>query len=55
MSLKRFDEAERILKESCTIYLSRCGETCPEKMETRQRLARLYEAWGKPAQAARFR
>ena len=55
MSLKRYEEAERLLKENYTIHQSECGEACPDRAEARQRLARLYEAWGKPERAARFR
>ncbi len=52
--LKRYDEAERALNENYAAYQSRGGE-CPGKIEARRRLVKLYEAWGKPEQAARFR
>ena len=52
--LKRYDEAERALNENYAGFQS-CDEKCPGKMEARQRLTKLYEAWGKPEQAARFR
>lgn len=55
MSLKRFDEAERILKESYAAHQAECVKNCPGRVEARQRLAKLYEVWGKPDQAARFR
>ncbi len=53
--LRRYDEAERFLNEGYKHHYSECGETCPGRIEARQRLARLYEAWGKPERAARFR
>ncbi|MGE0131111.1 MAG: tetratricopeptide repeat protein [Blastocatellales bacterium] len=53
--LKRYDEAERFLSESYTGFQSIRGERSPEWEEARQRLVKLYEAWGKPEQAARFR
>jgi len=51
--LKRYDEAERMLNEGYAGFQS-CEEKCPGKMQTRQRLVKLYEAWGKPEKAARL-
>ena len=53
--LKRYDEAERLLNESCTINQCDCGEKSPDMVEVCQRLVKLYEAWGKPDHAARYR
>jgi serine/threonine-protein kinase len=53
--LKRYDEAERLLNESYTGLQPVRGEKSPEMVEARRRLVKLYEAWGKPEQAAQFR
>jgi tetratricopeptide (TPR) repeat protein len=53
--LKRDEEAERLLKESYDGFKPIRGARSPEMVEARRRLAQLYEAWGKPEQAARFR
>ncbi len=53
--LKRYDESERVLIEGHAGFESDCCKPSPEWMEARQRLVKLYEAWGKPDQAARFR
>ncbi len=53
--LKRYDEAERFLNESYTGFQSVRGEKSPTIVEARQRLVKLYEAWGKPDKAAQFR
>jgi serine/threonine-protein kinase len=52
--LKRYDEAERLLIENYTSFQA-CVEKCQDKVEARRRLVKLYDAWGKPEQAARFR
>src|SRR5262245_44562844 len=54
-SLGRYDEAERLLNESCAIHHCDCSGKSPESVEMCQRLVRLYEAWDKPEQAARYR
>ncbi len=54
-SLKRYDEAERLLNESCTIHQCDCSGKSPEVVEMCQRLVKLYESWDKPDQAARYR
>ncbi|MCG3162522.1 MAG: Serine/threonine-protein kinase PknD [Acidobacteria bacterium] len=51
--LKRYDEAERLLIENFRGFEA-CVEKCQDKVEARQRLVKLYEAWGKPDRAARF-
>lgn len=53
--LKRYDEAERLLIEGHAGFETDCCEPGPEWMEARQRLVKLYEAWGKPDRAARYR
>jgi tetratricopeptide (TPR) repeat protein len=57
MLLKRYEEAERLLIESCTIHQCDCGGKSRGTflIEMCQRLVKLYEAWGKKEQAARFR
>ncbi|MGH9845142.1 MAG: protein kinase domain-containing protein [Blastocatellia bacterium] len=53
--LKRYEEAERLLNGAYSGLQSTCNEKCPDLIEVRGRLRKLYEAWGKPEQAARFR
>ena len=52
---KRFAEAEPLLVESYASLKSRLGQRDPRTAEALQRLVKLYEAWGKPAQAAQYR
>ncbi len=53
--LKRYDEAERLLIESYMGFQSVRGEKSPDMVEARQRLVKLYEAWGKNMKADQFR
>jgi len=53
--LKRYDEAERLMAGTCAVHQCNCSEKSPDDVEMRQRLAQLYEAWGKPDQAACYR
>jgi serine/threonine-protein kinase len=53
--LKRDEEAERLLKESYDGFKPIRGARSPEMVEARRRLAQLYDAWGKPEQAAQYR
>jgi tetratricopeptide (TPR) repeat protein len=53
--LKRYEEAEQLLTESLQGFQAIRGEKSPDMVEARQRLVKLYEAWGKQEQAARFR
>lgn len=50
----RFKEAESLLLESNHVYESKHKINLPEAIETRQSLAGLYAAWGKPADAQRY-
>ena len=52
---KRYREAETLLVESYDDLKSVMVEQSPRTLETRQRLVELYEAWGKPDLAARYR
>ena len=52
---KRYAEAEPLLLESYNDLKASQGEQKPKTVEAIQRLASLYEAWGKPAQAALYR
>jgi serine/threonine-protein kinase len=51
---KRFAEAEPLLVESYASLNSRLGQRDPRTKEALQRLVKLYDTWGKPAQAAQF-
>ena len=53
--LRRYPEAESQLRESYEYLKAQYGEQNPSSVEARQHLVNLYEAWGKPEQAARFR
>ncbi|HKQ75354.1 MAG TPA: protein kinase [Blastocatellia bacterium] len=55
MLLKRYDEAERLMTGTCAIHQCNCSEKTTDDIEMRWRLVKLYEAWGKPQQAARYR
>jgi eukaryotic-like serine/threonine-protein kinase len=52
---KRFAEAEPLLVDSYTALNAGLGQRDPRTTEALQRLARLYDAWGKPAQATQYR
>jgi serine/threonine-protein kinase len=51
----RYAEAEPLLNESYTILKAVHVHESPVLDEARQRLVSLYEAWGKPQEAARYR
>ena len=50
----RYREAERILLEANANIAQRLGETTRYAQTSRARLAKLYRAWGRPEQAARY-
>jgi eukaryotic-like serine/threonine-protein kinase len=52
---KRFEEAETLLLESHTAMNKAMGANDPRTRRARARLFKLYEAWGKPEQAAAYR
>lgn len=52
---KRYAEAETLLLSGYAGMKSTLGEKDPRAVEGRQRLAKLYEAWGKADQAAQYR
>jgi serine/threonine protein kinase/tetratricopeptide (TPR) repeat protein len=52
---KRYPEAETLLTNGYAGMKSTLGDQDPRVVEGRQRLGKLYEAWGKPEQAARYR
>jgi tetratricopeptide (TPR) repeat protein len=52
---RRYREAEPFLIESYNDLKSTLGEQKPATIEAHQRLVKLYEAWGKPDLAARYR
>jgi serine/threonine-protein kinase len=52
---KRFEEAEPLLLESHTAIEKALSARDPRTQSARERLVKLYEAWGKPEAAARFR
>jgi hypothetical protein len=54
-SQKRYEEAEPLLLESYNSLKEHLGASDPGTGETLRRLVVLYEAWGKPAQAAKNR
>jgi serine/threonine-protein kinase len=51
----RFGDAERALLEAYSILQSQIVTDHPEVLEVRRALGDLYDAWGKPEQAAAFR
>jgi len=52
---RRYREAEAFLIEGDEDLSSTMVEQNPRRVDSRQRLVRLYEAWGKPDLAARYR
>jgi serine/threonine-protein kinase len=52
---QRYGEAERLLLASYPILKAKTGERSLETRRALDRIVRLYEAWGKPDQAARYR
>jgi serine/threonine protein kinase/tetratricopeptide (TPR) repeat protein len=55
VALGRYQEAEPLLLESYDVLRSKCSERSLVVRTAAQRLVRLYEAWGKPQSAARYR
>ena len=54
-ALDRFDEAQPLLLESYSAIERACGPEDGRTREALQRVIELYEAWGKPEQADRYR
>ena len=52
---KRYTEAEPLLIENYNELKAKVGEENKRTVETRRRLAKLYESWEKPDLAARYR
>jgi serine/threonine-protein kinase len=52
---KRYGEAKPLLIDSYDELKSKVGDQNKRTVEARQRIARLYDAWAKPDQAAQFR
>lgn len=52
---KRYVEAEPLLTNSYNALKSKLGEKDARTVDARHRLAKLYDAWGKPDQALLFR
>ena len=51
----RFEEAEPLLTRSFDRIRARRGDETRENREARAQLVALYEAWGRPRQAAAYR
>ena len=54
-ALARFPEAEALLLRAHDNLLAALGPTHERTLEARRRLVSLYEAWGKPRRAERYR
>jgi serine/threonine-protein kinase len=52
---KRYAEAEPLLLDSYNVFLGRVGPSDMRTQSARVRLLKLYEAWEKPEEAARYR
>ena len=50
-----YAEAEALYQTALSINLEQYGESHPRVQEVHTQLAELYEAWGKPDQAVRYR
>ncbi|MFG0284019.1 MAG: tetratricopeptide repeat protein, partial [Phycisphaerales bacterium JB039] len=55
IGLERYDEAEAALLEAHAIIVTGAGPEHPAAASAARTLARLYEQWGRPAQADRWR
>ena len=51
---RRWSEAERLLLQAERTLVTQRGERSPQVRDTRNRLVRLYQAWGRRAEAARW-
>ena len=54
VALRRYAEAEPVLLESHKVLERKVGVESTATQDTARRLVQLYEAWGKPTQAARW-
>jgi serine/threonine protein kinase/tetratricopeptide (TPR) repeat protein len=54
LTQERYAEAEPLLKESYGDLTTSQGAKNPRTLEARQRLAQLYQSWGKPELAVQF-
>ena len=52
---KRFEEAEPLLRNSYNNLKAKVGDQNRRTLDARKRLAKLYDDWNKPDQAAQFR
>ena len=52
---ERYEEAEGLLLASYPVLKARTGERSLETLRALERIVHLYELWGKPDQAARYR
>jgi TolA-binding protein len=50
-----YAEAETLLLDAYRVWNSKQGKDHADTIKTANRLAVLYDAWGKPAEAARYR
>ena len=52
---QRYEEAEPLLLGAYPALKAKTGAQSPEAQGARKRIVRLYEAWGKPAKATKYR
>ena len=52
---ERYPEAEPLLLDSQRVFETKMGPADPRTQNAKTRLVQLYEAWGKPDEAARYR
>ena len=50
-----YDRAEPLLLDACNGRDARLGPEHPRTIDSLNELVRLYEAWGKPGEASRWR
>jgi tetratricopeptide (TPR) repeat protein len=55
VTLHRFAEAEPVLRQSYDMFQKTLGDANSQTRESAAALAALYDAWGKPSDAAKFR
>ena len=53
-SLRRYDEAERLYRESLEVRRRVLGPEHPDTLNSMKNLIKVYKAWGKPEKASEW-
>jgi hypothetical protein len=55
MRQARHEDAEPFFLEACQGRRGKLGQNHPDTLELRNQLSQLYESWGKPEEAQKWR